>query len=152
MHREFATPAPAVSILTPAYDVARYVGAAVDSVLAQGFRDWEMIVVDDGSRDGTAEVVASRKDPRIRLIAQDIVGHFEGRLEAMAGKAMVVCMSRRICVALYDEIAKLRPSCCAAATATSRPSRRATRTRRTGRRRATTRAVTSWRRSGRRAA
>ena len=54
MHREFATPAPAVSILTPAYDVARFVGAAVDSVLAQDFPDWEMIVVDDGSRDGTA--------------------------------------------------------------------------------------------------
>jgi hypothetical protein len=84
MHREFATPAPAVSILTPAYDVARYVGAAVDSVLAQGFRDWEMIVVDDGSRDGTAEVVASRKDPRIRLIAQENAGVSAARSRAMA--------------------------------------------------------------------
>jgi type I restriction enzyme R subunit len=38
-----------------------------------------------------------------------LVHHFEERLEAMDGKAMVVCMSRRICVDLYDEIVKLRP-------------------------------------------
>ncbi|NPV54724.1 MAG: type I restriction endonuclease subunit R [Firmicutes bacterium] len=46
---------------------------------------------------------------RISLIAQDIVDHFEKRLEVMDGKAMVVCMSRRICVALYDALIKLRP-------------------------------------------
>jgi type I restriction enzyme R subunit len=46
---------------------------------------------------------------RIALIAKDIVDHFEKRLEAMDGKAMIVCMSRRICVELYKEIAKLRP-------------------------------------------
>jgi len=48
-------------------------------------------------------------EKRIRLIAQDIVDHFERRLEAMDGKAMVVCMSRRICVELYDAITRLRP-------------------------------------------
>ncbi|BAY52772.1 type I site-specific deoxyribonuclease, HsdR family protein [Thermostichus vulcanus NIES-2134] len=48
-------------------------------------------------------------EKRLRLIAQDIVEHFERRLEAMDGKAMVVCMSRRICVELYREIVKLRP-------------------------------------------
>ena len=49
-------------------------------------------------------------DPkRIKLIARDLVDHFERRLEAMDGKAMVVCMSRRICVDLYNEIIKLRP-------------------------------------------
>ncbi len=46
---------------------------------------------------------------RLRLIAQDIVEHFERRLEALDGKAMVVCMSRRICVELYNEIVGLRP-------------------------------------------
>ncbi len=46
---------------------------------------------------------------RLRLIAQDIVEHFERRLEALDGKAMVVCMSRRICVELYREIVRLRP-------------------------------------------
>jgi type I restriction enzyme R subunit len=52
-------------------------------------------------------VVGAEK--RLRLIAQDIVSHFEQRLEALDGKAMVVCMSRRICVELYNEIVRLRP-------------------------------------------
>jgi type I restriction enzyme, R subunit len=46
---------------------------------------------------------------RLGLIAKDIVDHFEKRLEAMDGKAMIVCMSRRICVELHKEITKLRP-------------------------------------------
>ena len=48
-------------------------------------------------------------EKRVNLVAQDIVEHLESRLEAMGGKAMVVCMSRRICVDLYDAIIKLRP-------------------------------------------
>ena len=49
-------------------------------------------------------------DPkRIALIAADLVTHFEKRVEAMDGKAMVVCMSRRICVDLYAALIKLRP-------------------------------------------
>ena len=48
-------------------------------------------------------------DKRIELVARDIVEHFDKRLEAMDGKGMIVAMSRRICVALYDAIAKLRP-------------------------------------------
>ena len=48
-------------------------------------------------------------DKRLALVAQDMVTHFEDRLAALVGKAMVVCMSRRICVKLYDEIVKLRP-------------------------------------------
>src|SRR5882724_9924240 len=48
-------------------------------------------------------------DNRIKLIACDLVEHFETRLAVMEGKAMVVCMSRRICVELYREIAALRP-------------------------------------------
>ena len=46
---------------------------------------------------------------RIKQIAQDIVNHFEQRLEVLDGKAMVVCMSRRICVDLYQELVRLRP-------------------------------------------
>ena len=52
-------------------------------------------------------VVGAEK--RLKLVAQDIVAHFEDRIEAMDGKAMVVCMSRRICVALYRELVRLRP-------------------------------------------
>ena len=46
---------------------------------------------------------------RLRLIAQDIVAHFGQRLEVLDGKAMVVCMSRRICIDLYRELVSLRP-------------------------------------------
>jgi type I restriction enzyme R subunit len=46
---------------------------------------------------------------RINLVAQDLVDHFEKRSEAMPGKAMAVCMSRRICVDLHDAILRLRP-------------------------------------------
>jgi type I restriction enzyme R subunit len=52
-------------------------------------------------------VVGAEK--RLKLIARDLVEHFERRLEALDGKAMIVCMSRRICVELYREIVALRP-------------------------------------------
>ena len=48
-------------------------------------------------------------EKRLKLVARDIVAHFEERLEALDGKAMVVCMSRRICVTLYHELVRLRP-------------------------------------------
>ena len=52
-------------------------------------------------------VVGTEK--RLALVAGDLVEHFENRVVGMDGKAMIVCMSRRICVALYTEIVKLRP-------------------------------------------
>jgi type I restriction enzyme R subunit len=48
-------------------------------------------------------------EKRIALVAKDIVEHFEARTAALDGKGMIVCMSRRICIALYDAIIKLRP-------------------------------------------
>src|SRR5260370_31160870 len=50
-------------------------------------------------------------DKRLRLIADDLVRHWETRLEVMDGKAMIVCMSRRICYELYEAIRRLRPDC-----------------------------------------
>ena len=43
------------------------------------------------------------------MVAADLVEHFESRVEAMDGKAMIVCMSRRICIGLYDAITAIRP-------------------------------------------
>lgn len=65
-------PPPPVSIVIPAYNHERFVGEAIDSVLSQTFADFELIVVDDGSRDSTAAIVESRAaaDGRIRLIRQ----------------------------------------------------------------------------------
>ena len=48
-------------------------------------------------------------EQRVRLVAEDLVDHFERRLDAIDGKAMVVCMSRRICIDLYRELVRLRP-------------------------------------------
>ncbi len=53
-------------------------------------------------------VVGTEK--RLKRLTQDIVTHFEHRLEALNGKAMIVCMSRRICIALYRELVRLRPA------------------------------------------
>ena len=64
----------------------------------------------EGLKTKWAQIEAVVGTPkRLKLIAKDIVDHFEKRLDAMEGKAMVVCMSRRICVDLYDELVALRP-------------------------------------------
>lgn len=55
----------------------------------------------------TEALVGAEK--RLQMVAEDLVRHFEARVQAMNGKAMVVCMSRRICVELYNQIFALRP-------------------------------------------
>lgn len=59
---------PAVSVLLPVYNGAEYIRTAVASILAQTFTDFELLVVDDGSTDGTREILGSFEDPRIRLL------------------------------------------------------------------------------------
>ena len=59
---------PAIAVVMPAYNRAPVVGEAIRSVLGQDFTDFELIVVDDGSTDETAETVARFDDPRVRLI------------------------------------------------------------------------------------
>jgi len=60
--------APAVSIVIPTYNRAELLGRAIRSVLGQSFTDFELLVVDDGSTDGTSGVVANFRDGRIRYI------------------------------------------------------------------------------------
>ena len=114
------------------YDIQRAVddGATVpiyyESRLARLSLDEEQrAVIDDEFEEVTEQEEDSRRerlkskwaaleavvgdDKRVRIIAEDVVRHFERRLEAIEGKAMVVCMSRRICVAMYRAIRELRP-------------------------------------------
>jgi teichuronic acid biosynthesis glycosyltransferase TuaG len=62
---------PLVSVITPAYNSAKYMKQAINSVQQQTFQNWEMIIVDDGSHDNTCEIVKNLmvNDTRIRLIA-----------------------------------------------------------------------------------
>lgn len=78
-----------VSVIMPAYNRETYIRESIDSVLAQSFTDFELIVVDDGSTDATAAIVESYTDRRIRLIRQSNGGVSVARntgLEAARGR------------------------------------------------------------------
>jgi glycosyltransferase involved in cell wall biosynthesis len=64
--RPMKTP-PRVTVLLPVLDGALYLREAIDSILGQGWRDLELLVIDDGSRDASPEIAASYRDPRVRL-------------------------------------------------------------------------------------
>ena len=68
-------PAPIVSVVLPTRDRAASIGDAIESVQAQSFTNWELIIVDDGSRDRTSDLVAAfLPDRRIRYVVQDARG------------------------------------------------------------------------------
>jgi glycosyltransferase involved in cell wall biosynthesis len=73
---------PAVSVLMAVYNGERHLGAAIDSILAQTWQDFEFIIVDDGSTDGSRDIVAGRPDPRIRLVVLERNHGLSGALNA----------------------------------------------------------------------
>ncbi len=62
---------PHVCVVVPLYQTERYIAAALGSVLRQTFRDFEVIVVDDGSHDRGPEIAAATGDPRVRVVRQE---------------------------------------------------------------------------------
>lgn len=76
---------PLISVLMPVYNCDAYVQAAIDSILTQTFRDFEFIIIDDGSKDRTAEIVkaAAARDPRIKVISRENRGIVPSLNEAL---------------------------------------------------------------------
>jgi teichuronic acid biosynthesis glycosyltransferase TuaG len=70
-----------VSIITPMYNGARFVGQTIDSVLTQTYGNWEMFVIDDGSKDNGPDIVReyAAVDPRIKLLSQANAGSAAAR-------------------------------------------------------------------------
>lgn len=77
---------PTVSVVMPAYNAKRYITDAVESVLAQTFRDFELIIIDDGSTDGTEAILMqlAAKDSRIRLTRRPNTGIVGALNDALA--------------------------------------------------------------------
>jgi Glycosyl transferase family 2 len=85
---------PLVSVCVPAFNGAPYIGDALRSVLEQSLEDCELIVIDDGSSDGTADVVATIRDERVRLMRNPIplglVGNWNRCLDLARGRHVTV--------------------------------------------------------------
>jgi glycosyltransferase involved in cell wall biosynthesis len=90
-----------VSIITPTFNHARFIGACIDSVLAQGWASWEQIIIDDGSTDGTPDVVARYDDPRIRYVRQKHRGL--ERLAETYNDALAMCRAPLIAILEGDD-------------------------------------------------
>jgi len=96
--------APAVSVIIPTRNRAAFLEAAVASVRQQTFRDWELIVVDDGSRDGTGEVVRRLSDRRVRAL------RFEASRGAAAARNAGLSRATGAFVAFLDDDDEWLPS------------------------------------------
>ncbi|MCB0758188.1 MAG: glycosyltransferase [Flavobacteriales bacterium] len=75
---------PEVTVIMPAYNAERWLAEAVNSIIAQTHRDWELLIVNDGSTDGTLEVAYSFGDPRITVIDQTNAGVSAARNAGLA--------------------------------------------------------------------
>lgn len=75
---------PLVSIIMPAYNAEAYIAEAIDSVLAQTYTNWELLLVNDGSTDGTVAIIETYSDPRIRVFHKENGGIGSARNMALA--------------------------------------------------------------------
>jgi glycosyltransferase involved in cell wall biosynthesis len=87
--------APFFSVLLPVYNAMGHVHRALHDLLAQSFTDFEILVVDDGSTDGSDQVVRRFNDPRIRLISLERNGGLVGALNAGLAEARGVWIARQ---------------------------------------------------------
>ncbi len=76
--------APEISIIIPAYNAERWLGETVGSILAQSHSSWELIIVNDGSTDGTLRMAHGFDDPRIKIVDQANAGVSAARNAGLA--------------------------------------------------------------------
>lgn len=87
---------PTVSIVTPTFNHEAYIVDAIESVLAQTFTDWELVIVDDGSTDDTLRIARSFRDPRIKILANEhrglerLVDTYRDALSASRGRLVAI--------------------------------------------------------------
>lgn len=100
--------APRVSVILNCYNHEAYVGEAIASVLAQTFTDFELIVIDNGSTDGTRGIILSFDDPRIRRLLNDANESLSRRLNQgmAAARGDYVCILYSDDVMLLDKLAR----------------------------------------------
>jgi glycosyltransferase involved in cell wall biosynthesis len=92
---------PPLSILTPAFNSAEHIGDTINGVLSQTYQDWEWIILDDGSTDGTGEIIRTLKDDRIKYISQEHKG-IDG-LTKTYNKALSLCSGDFIAFLDHDD-------------------------------------------------
>jgi glycosyltransferase involved in cell wall biosynthesis len=92
---------PIVSIITPTYNHEKYIGKCIESVLNQTLTNWEMIIINDGSKDDTEEIVLQYSDPRIRYFKQDNIG--PTKLDVTYNKALSLCRGDLIAILEGDD-------------------------------------------------
>ncbi len=95
---------PGFTILSPTFNHEKYIGECIESVLAQTFSDWEMIILDDGSTDGTGEIASAfaAGDPRISYHRQENKGIF--RLAETYNKGLALARGRYISILECDDL------------------------------------------------
>ncbi|MCE5348265.1 MAG: glycosyltransferase [Bacteroidales bacterium] len=95
---------PLVSIVSPAYNHGKFIAGCIESVLAQTYSNWEMIIVDDGSTDSTYEIASdfARKDSRIKAFTQKNIGIF--RLGESYNFALKHCTGKYVAVLECDDV------------------------------------------------
>lgn len=87
-----------ISVVMPLFNKVRHIKRALDSVLAQTYRDFEVIVVDDGSTDGSENVVEQYTDPRVRLVHREHISSWGGH----AARNLGIAESRADLIAFLD--------------------------------------------------
>ncbi|MDD3876099.1 MAG: glycosyltransferase family 2 protein [Bacteroidales bacterium] len=91
---------PLVTVLMPVYNTEKYIAEAIDSVLNQTFRDFEFLIIDDGSTDDSVKIIESYNDKRIRLVRNDK----NIKLIATLNKGIDLALGKYICRVDADDI------------------------------------------------